>query len=49
MGLGASSWEERGWRVRGGCRGTVDLASTIRMLKITPLILTYRIVCRGLF
>ena len=46
MGLGASFWEERGfgsWKgvqPRGG-RGTSNLTSTIRMLKITPLILTY--------
>ena len=43
MGLGASFREGRGWGVGGGCRGTVDLTLTIRMLKITPLILTSKL------
>ena len=41
-GLGATFWEERGYGVGEGCRGTIKLTSTIRMLKITPLILTYK-------
>ena len=32
MGLGATSWEGRGW-VLGGA---VDLTSTMRRLKVTP-------------
>ena len=35
LGLGASSTERR---AGGGCGGTFDLISTIRGLKITPLI-----------
>ena len=44
-GEGWWAWEHpSGWRglgVGGGCRKTINLTSTIRMLKITPLILAY--------
>ena len=38
VGLGALSWEAR---VEGAV-GTGDLTSSIRVLKISPLILTYK-------
>ena len=41
MGSGASFWEERLRGLDGVCRGTINLTSTIRMLKITPLILAH--------
>ena len=40
-GLGALSWEGRGWGVGGGCKGTGNLTSSIRVLQLTPLILAY--------
>ena len=44
MGLGAFSWEGRGWGFGAGCKAG-DLTSAIRVLKITPLILAYKLLC----
>ena len=42
VGLGALSWEGRGWGVGWGCMEAGELTSSTRALKITPLILTYK-------
>ena len=52
VGLGAFSWEGRGLGFGGGCRdwravaGRGGLTSSTRVLKITPLSLAYKVVCK---